>query len=69
MCFWVYYVSMTLIVKVELDRLEQEAFEAAVEARDADLDAHDDYTRYVREMELDAWLEFWGKQNAWMLGN
>ena len=47
---------MKIEIKIELDGLAQDKFDAAVEARNADLDAHDDYSRYVREMESDAWL-------------
>jgi|TARA_R110000782_G_scaffold267998_1_gene363925 hypothetical protein len=60
---------MKIEIKIELDGLAQDKFDAAVEARNADLDAHDDYSRYVREMESDAWLDYLAPRMAWMIGN
>lgn len=60
---------MKIEIKVELDGLEMEKFEAKIEAaleRDSRLD---DYSRYVAAMEHDAWLDWWAARNAWMIGN
>ena len=63
-----YHVYMNKIIKVELDRMEQEAFEVEQEQRDAEFLAHDDYTRYVEDMEQDAWLDWWTEKNYNLVG-
>jgi len=60
---------MNKIIKVELDRMEQEAFEARIEARDADWDRHDDMMMYLRDCELLDWQEWKASKFANLLGN
>lgn len=62
-------MCMKIEIKVELDRLEMEKFEAKIEAEIERWERVDDYYCAVADMEHENWLEWWAKENYNLLGN